>query len=116
MTFGDAIEAMKDGAYVARLGWNGKNQFIYMEYGISIEIGSFRGKAQKAFIYRARLNNEVLKKDTEITINPHIDMITADNRLVCGWLASQTDMIATDWYVIGMENRETIPGECHDKD
>lgn len=36
----------------------------------------------------------------EIEICPHIDMKTADNKLVIGWLASQTDMLAEDWNVV----------------
>ena len=30
---------------------------------------------------------------------PHIDMFTEQRTIVCGWLASQTDMTADDWYV-----------------
>lgn len=30
MTFGNAIEAMKEGKRVARRGWNGKNMFIFL--------------------------------------------------------------------------------------
>ncbi len=107
MTFGEAIERMKAGAFVARLGWNGKHQFIYMETGLAIEIGSLRGKAQKAFIYRARTEGAIPAANMEIIINPHIDMMTEDNRIVCGWLASQTDMTATDWYV--REYEQNVP-------
>ena len=34
------------------------------------------------------------------TLNPHIDMRTADGTMVIGWLASQTDMLAEDWVVV----------------
>lgn len=36
----------------------------------------------------------------QIEICSHIDMKTADNKLVIGWLASQTDMFAEDWKVV----------------
>ena len=36
----------------------------------------------------------------EIEICPHIDMKTADNKLVIGWLASQTDMLSEDWMIV----------------
>ena len=29
-TFGDAIEALKQGKRVAREGWNGKNMFLFL--------------------------------------------------------------------------------------
>jgi len=28
-------------------------------------------------------------------------MRTADGSLLCGWLASQTDMLADDWEILG---------------
>jgi hypothetical protein len=30
MTFGDALEVLKEGNAVARTGWNGKGQYAYM--------------------------------------------------------------------------------------
>ena len=39
------------------------------------------------------------KRDT-VTINPHIDMKAADGTYVTDWIASQTDMLADDWYVV----------------
>lgn len=38
--------------------------------------------------------------DGVVTINGHIDMKTATGEMQPGWLASQTDMLATDWQVI----------------
>jgi hypothetical protein len=35
-----------------------------------------------------------------IRIGAHIDMRSADGTLVIGWLASQTDMLATDWEIV----------------
>jgi len=35
-----------------------------------------------------------------VDINPHIDMFTADGSMQPGWLASQADMLATDWCVV----------------
>ena len=31
MTFGDAVNAMKNGKRVARSGWNGKGMFVFLE-------------------------------------------------------------------------------------
>ena len=30
MTFGDAIEALKGGRFIARKGWNGKGMYLYL--------------------------------------------------------------------------------------
>lgn len=77
MTFGIAIEAMKKGKKVARRGWNGKGMYIYMSEGQNIDIN-----------------------DKTVKFNPHIDMKAADDSIVIGWLASQTDILAEDWMIV----------------
>ena len=102
MTFGEALKKMEAGAFVAREGWNGKNQFIYMVEGSVPTFHDLRGRAKAAAAY-ARMQNPLqveLENYREIVpVMPHIDMFTEQRTIVCGWLASQTDMTATDWYV-----------------
>ena len=85
MTFGLAIEAMKKGCSVARKGWNGKDQFIYLIKGSAM---------QKVLKYGY---GEYMG---EPTIVDTIAIKTASNQIQIGWLASQTDMLAEDWYVV----------------
>ena len=47
MTFGNAIEAMKEGKRVARRGWNGKNMFIFLTRGSRIDLDEFPPGSQK---------------------------------------------------------------------
>ncbi len=85
MSFGLAIEAMKKGQRVARAGWNGKGMFVFLvpaahlasslKYGFGEYIG-------------------------EPTVVDSFAMKTADNKVVIGWLASQTDMQADDWQIV----------------
>ena len=95
MTFGDAIGKMRRGAFVAREGWNGRNMFIYMTGSSKVAPGELRGNARAAAAYRAGLDGT----DHDVVIRSHIDMMDATGCVVCGWLASQTDMLADDWYV-----------------
>lgn len=81
MTFGLAIEALKEGKKVARDGWNGKNMWLS---------------------YLDPYNNKQFtlhEKDIEGTFSPYIGMKTADNKYV-PWLASQTDILAEDWVIL----------------
>ena len=87
MRFGEAIRNIKTGKKVARKGWNGKNMYIYYQEGSTIEPKDARNDTLKS-----------MKND--IVINPHIDMKAADGSIVVGWLASQTDMLAEDWYIV----------------
>ena len=86
MTFGLAVEALKKGHKVARSGWNGKGMFIFLVPGSTFNVN----RPPLLGIY---------PEGTEINYCPHIDMKTADNKVV-PWLASQTDVLAEDWMII----------------
>lgn len=46
MTFGEALNACKDGAHISRKGWNGRDQYI--EIASDIEYTNFAGERKKA--------------------------------------------------------------------
>lgn len=90
--FGQAIEALKRGHKVAREGWNGKGMFLFLLPA---------GKIPKSAINDGKLM-EVLEgngKDHFEALGS-IRMKTADDKILTGWLASQTDMLAEDWCVV----------------
>lgn len=66
--FGEALKQLKAGVKVYRKGWNGKNMYLELQ---------------------------VPDEYSKMTL-PYIYMYTADKNLV-PWLASQTDVLATDW-------------------
>lgn len=84
MSFGDALEAMKNGERVAREGWNGKDMYIFIacepDFVTDADISAFD-------------NQDVETGDV-------ICMKTAQNTFQLGWLASQADMLAEDWYIV----------------
>ena len=45
MTFGEAIEAMKDGKKAARIGWNGEGMFVYLVRGSLVDKCNLRNEA-----------------------------------------------------------------------
>jgi hypothetical protein len=87
LPFGVALKAMRNGKKIARKGWNGKGMYIYLQPG-SVINGKKDGR------------NPVLREMDDVTINPHIDMKAVDGSIVIGWLASQTDMLMDDWYIV----------------
>lgn len=70
--FGQALELLKEGRRVAREGWNGKNQHL------ELQVPDEHSKMTLPYIF--------------------IDTVQGDK---VPWLASQTDMLASDWYVLG---------------
>ena len=93
MNFGTAIEALKQGNKVSRVGWNGKGMFLYLVGGSIVPFEVLRGAA-------AKYVNEENTERSDACINSHIDMKAADGTIVVGWLASQTDMLAEDWQIV----------------
>ena len=86
LTFGQAIEALKQGKKVARAGWNGKGMFLFLVPGSTFKVN------------RAPLMG-IYPEGTEVNYCSHIDMKTADDKVV-PWLASQTDVLAEDWDIV----------------
>ena len=86
MNFGQALEAMKLGSKVCRVGWNGKNMFLFLVPG-------------SRFIVNRPPLLGIYPPGTEITYHAHVDMKTAQGDVV-PWLCSQTDMLAEDWMII----------------
>lgn len=86
MDFGQALERLKDGQRVARLGWNGRGMFLFLVQGSKFQVN----RPPLLGIY---------PNGTEITYQSHIDIRTADGSIV-PWIASQTDLLAEDWLVL----------------
>lgn len=86
MDFSGALIALKHGAKVARHGWNGKGMFLFLVPGSTFQVN----RPPLLGIY---------PEGTTIDYSPHIDMRTADGKIV-PWLASQTDLMAEDWALV----------------
>lgn len=80
MTFGQAIEALKQDKKVARKGWNGKGMYLFLADAVRLQ------------------TNAVEEKEHEVM--PCIVMKTAQDNLQPGWLASQNDMLSDDWTLV----------------
>ena len=83
LTFGTALAYLKDGWKVARKGWNGKGQYVELAECIS---------------YRNRVGDIVNAEHQNIG-NAALAFVGASG-VQLGWLASQADMLAEDWYVV----------------
>jgi hypothetical protein len=95
MDFSQALELLKEGKKVCREGWNGKNMFIF--HGLpKVEINGLVSNGCKictSSIDAATLFNCVYSSTGVIC------MKTAQNTIVVGWLASQTDLLSDDWQI-----------------
>lgn len=81
--FGSALEAAKMGYKIARKGWNGKSQ--YVELADCISYRNFEGKTVNAD--HQAIGHKALA-------------FVGTSGVQMGWLASQADMLAEDWYIL----------------
>lgn len=90
--FGAAINALKQGKKVARSGWNGKDMFLFLLPA---------GTIPKSAIHDPKLK-EVLDNNGKDHFEAlgTIRMKTADDKILTGWLASQTDILSEDWVLV----------------
>jgi len=71
MNIGDAVELLKSGATVTRAGWNGANQYL------ALQTPDANSKMSLPYIY-----------------------ITTVQGTLVPWHASQTDILADDWFEV----------------
>lgn len=83
MTFGKAVEAMKDGMRVSRRGWNGKGQYIELAQGISYQ----NARGETINCHHENIGNKAVA-------------FVGTSGVQMGWLASQADMLADDWEIV----------------
>lgn len=86
MTFGQAIEALKAGQKVARVGWNGKGMFVYYVQANSYPVQT--GAAKSHF-----------GEGAMVPYNAYM-AIKNVNDTVSTWVPSVNDVLAEDWMII----------------
>lgn len=103
MNFGNAIEVLKAGGCVTRHGWNGKHMYLFLKKG------SYPSGAQPSHISGVSTTLfDLGDKGTGVRM-PTICMKTADDTIVEGWLASQTDILSDDWAEVRFAEEAPAP-------
>lgn len=105
--FGAALEAVKNGKRASRLGWNGKNMFIFQRPADNLEVGFIIDKVKslpqsvKDFFAAKDAQQAPSEQGlSKVQFTAYLCMYAADGSIVNGWLASQTDMLANDWCIL----------------
>ena len=71
LNFGSAIQRLRGGDRMSRVGWNGPGQFI------ELQRPDAHSKMTKPYLYITTVQGDRIP-----------------------WLASQTDLLAEDWYIV----------------
>ena len=79
--FGQALEAMALGQIVTRMGWNGKNMWIFMQVGNVVSkdyIPNFKSLPE-------RVKDKFIELNKDVVFRQSITIMTADGTLQPGW-------------------------------
>lgn len=110
LSFGSALEALKQGLKVAREGWNGKGMFVFMrsadELNVEFVVDKVKSlpKSVKDYYLKDIINEKgervPVDENDNVKFTAYLCLKAADGTIVNGWLASQTDMLAEDWEIL----------------
>ena len=89
MDFGYAVRALKNGAKIQRVGWNGTEMFVIYQKGYPDGIPVNK---QTADAYG-------VSEGTIMKFRPYMQLKTAQNDCAM-WAPSGSDVLATDWEII----------------
>lgn len=91
-----ALVALKAGYRIAREGWNGKGMWLCLgDEQMIHDPSKFWNRHTYAFAEQRKRAT-----GTSTVVLPYIIMKTADDKILMGWLASQTDQLANDWCIL----------------
>lgn len=99
LNFGKATEATQEGRLIARRGWNGKNMFVFLrpadELSVDFIVNNIKSLPKPLKDYYKDSEGS-----TRVKFSAYLCLKAADGTIVNGWTASQSDILATDWYVL----------------
>lgn len=84
MNFGEALQRLKCGRKVARAGWNGKGLWL------ELQVPDKHSKMTLPYIFISYPSTPASESAPQSHINARVP-----------WLASQTDVLAEDWFDVG---------------
>jgi hypothetical protein len=89
MTFGNAIEAAKQGKRIARAGWNGKGMFVVYQKGYPEGIPCNKNTAEAWGLNEGDL----------FVVQPYLQIQNV-NKSHSMWVPSINDCLAEDWMIV----------------
>lgn len=97
LNFSNALVALKNGHLLQRSGWNGKGMFIYQTIGNTVS----KDFIPKFASLPTPVKEILIQKGQDVVFRSSITMYTAEGEMQPGWLASQPDLLAEDWEIVG---------------
>ena len=102
-TFGQAVEALKEGKIAIREGWNGKGLFVFRQVPsmVPAEI------VHKMTSLPPAVKDKLVQRGGPLTYQNQFCIVYPDNSLH-GWQPSGSDVLASDWTI---HDEHAVAGE-----
>lgn len=92
VNFGGALNMLREGRRVTRQGWNGRGMYVVLQKGYPDGIAINANTAEATG----------LTEGTRCVFREYLMFKAVDDSFV-PWVASQTDLLASDWYAVSAE-------------
>lgn len=96
--FGKALDLLKIGKLVARKNWNGKNMFIFMRPSDELNEDFIIDKVKSLPISFKEWVKKNPSENGIVKFNNYLCLKSANNEIINGWIPSQSDIFANDWF------------------
>ena len=93
-SFGNAVEALKQGKIVSREGWDGKGMFVFCQVPSQVP----EAVIPKMTSLPQAVKDVLIQRGGAITYQNQFCIVYPDNSLH-GWQPSGADALATDWVI-----------------
>ena len=95
VSFGSATAAMKQGKMVARIGWNGKGMFAFMQVPSNVPehiVPNMSSLPQP-------VKDELVRRGGDLNYSNQMCLVKPNNELN-GWVPSAADVLSSDWVIL----------------
>ncbi len=95
VTFGAAIEHLRNGGMIERKGWNGKGMFVFKQVPSRVPAEVVPKMTSLPESVKARFSSEGVSPDYQNQM-----AIVKPDGSIDSWIASSADTFATDWILV----------------
>ena len=95
MNFGEAIESLKEGKKLTRMGWNATGMWIVLMPSLYLPAYNTQHTLKKVNDRTAKHIGE----DKPLDSQPYFALWTAAQKWQPGWTPSPSDVLAEDWQI-----------------
>lgn len=96
--FSDALRYIRRGLRVARAGWNGKGQYVFLAEELSFNCAADLSEFNDQYI---PVNDALVLRNAQLQFQP-------------GWVPSVGDLLADDWYLLPDAKTTAVPDKSQD--